>query len=167
MTVPRPVLTVREDACRECPTPCPARREGTLPIADAAALCPVGRWSCWGDCVKAALGADPKMILALGPRPVRLSQPPTALFDGSTLWAELHRRALAWPGGHDHVWLNRFSNRLPGGCPCRAHWRQLLAVLPPRWGDYFAWTVEAHNAVNRRLGKAEVTVEAARARWAG
>ena len=40
--------------------------------------------------------------------------------------------------------------------------RGIRAALPPRFGDYFTWTVEVHNAVSRKLGKPEVTVEQAR-----
>ena len=43
---------------------------------------------------------------------------------------------------------------------------EVLEATPPRLDDYFAWTVEAHYAVNRKLDKPEVSVEEARATWA-
>ena len=84
------------------------------------------------------------------------------------LWGEVHRWALtANLQKEPHRWLARFATRI--GCgECREHWEAYLAEFPPDFSSneaLFAWTVAAHNAVNRRLGKPEMTVEAARAYW--
>jgi muconolactone delta-isomerase len=83
--------------------------------------------------------------------------------EGPALWAEWHRRALA-RAGDDSGYLRSLAQRLPCG-QCRADFVAILAAHPPRWDDYFAWTVEVHNDVNTRLGKPAVTVEAARILW--
>jgi formate-dependent nitrite reductase cytochrome c552 subunit len=78
---------------------------------------------------------------------------------GPKLWAELHGRAAAFAGDVDgeRKWLAEFAARL--GCgDCKRHWLQWVAENPPDLASaeaYRAWTVRAHNAVNRRLGKAE------------
>lgn len=97
----------------------------------------------------------------------QLYTPPktSRLFDGSKLWAEIHRRALAYVPGptsadRELAWLRRgVMRRLPCG-ECRREWRAILRETPPDLSGaagYFAWTVEAHNRVNRKLGKAEWT----------
>lgn len=80
-------------------------------------------------------------------------------------WDELHRRALAHKGGNDLAWLLEYTTRIAGNCECRKHWILLIQRLPPDFTRYFEWTVEAHNDVNRRLNKPELTVEEARAIW--
>lgn len=86
------------------------------------------------------------------------------------LWAELHTRALATDPPDPQIeadWLRDWVARIQ--CPtCESHWRLVIADCPPRLDtrdDYFAWTVDAHNAVNRHLGKPELTLDAARERW--
>lgn len=93
------------------------------------------------------------------PAPVQV--PP---FEGGHLWTELHGRALGWSGVDDTLWLEGFRLRLPCG-ECRKHWDGMLALTPPCWGDYFAWTVARHNEVNARLGKLQLTVDQARDHW--
>lgn len=81
---------------------------------------------------------------------------------GPVLWGELHRWALA--GGPDaEQWLAGFAKRLPCG-ECRKEWGAIVAESPPT-GDLFEWSVDAHNRVNRRLGKPELTVADALAIW--
>lgn len=87
------------------------------------------------------------------------------VINSQQLWAELHRRGLAAPPGQDDgAWLIEFRMQLPCG-GCRLHWDAFCASMPPDWGNYFAWTVAAHNEVNRRLGKPELTVEEAKCIW--
>lgn len=89
----------------------------------------------------------------------------------SRLWVELHRHAL-----HDHVdgttdkkWLMTWSAKVPKftkGCACNDHWKKWLATHPPNFATrdtYFEWTVKAHNSVNKRLNKPELTVDQAKA----
>ena len=86
--------------------------------------------------------------------------------DGPKLWEELHRHALAHDASDDSVWLADFEKRILGSCSCRREWKKDLVELPPRFNDYFAWTVDQHNRINARLGKPLMTVEEAQKRWA-
>lgn len=82
---------------------------------------------------------------------------------GSATWAELHTYR-PFGDARDNPFIEDFSGRVSGiGCACHSHWRAWLKANPVRWDDYFAWTVEAHNAVNARLGKRQLTVREARA----
>ncbi|MFH5806053.1 FAD-linked sulfhydryl oxidase, partial [Alienimonas sp. DA493] len=84
-------------------------------------------------------------------------------------WRMLHEYALRYDGDAEAAgaWLDRFAAGL--GCDdCRGHWRKLTAENPPDLTDaetFFASSVAWHNAVNRRIGKPEVTVAEARERW--
>lgn len=86
-------------------------------------------------------------------------------------WDELHTRALAYTGDPtvEHQWLADFAQRVPTrGCVCRSDWARWARQHPADLSStdtYFAWTVEAHNAVNVRLGKPQMSLEAARERW--
>lgn len=92
------------------------------------------------------------------------------------LWAQLHNRAArdayfvpsdAPDPEIELQWLARFANRIP--CAgCRRHWLEVIASLPPDFSSrhgYFAWTVRAHNAINVRLGKPTMKLQAARRLW--
>lgn len=79
---------------------------------------------------------------------------------GPDFWKRLHQEKAPTP-----EWLADFNKSLPCGV-CGSHWLEYLKANPPDFGDgWFAWTVAAHNAVNRRLGKPEMTESDARARW--
>jgi hypothetical protein len=90
---------------------------------------------------------------------------------GRQLWTELHRWALAWDGNRATAreWLGAFRRRIPQvGCSCRAGWDDAIRANPPdldRPAELFAWSVLVHNAVNRTLGKPEVSLEEARRTW--
>lgn len=85
---------------------------------------------------------------------------------GPEKWGILHRRALQHDGSDDSAWMDEFSATLPAmGCKCRQHWEHLLREHPPRYDDYFPWTVEAHNLVNARLEKAQISLGDALALW--
>jgi hypothetical protein len=76
------------------------------------------------------------------------------------LWRELHTQTHA-----DAAWLDAFTLRVPCG-DCRGHWKWVLWSERPLFGEeWFAWTVRAHNAVNFKLGKPELSIQDARARW--
>ncbi len=80
------------------------------------------------------------------------------------LWADLHRAALSAPtAGAFAAFLGAFRARVPCG-ECRSHWSAWVEEHPPG-PDAFAWSVEAHNSVNARLGKPLLPVEQARALW--
>lgn len=43
---------------------------------------------------------------------------------------------------------------------CRQHFEQVLVENPiPESDDFFKWSVDVHNIVNKRLGKPEVSYE--------
>lgn len=45
---------------------------------------------------------------------------------------------------------------------CQQHFEQVLIENPlPEAGDFFRWSVDVHNIVNKRLGKREVSYEEA------
>jgi hypothetical protein len=51
---------------------------------------------------------------------------------------------------------------------CRQHFEQVLVENPvPETGDFFKWSVDVHNIVNKRLGKPEVSYEDALAHVVG
>lgn len=83
----------------------------------------------------------------------------------SDLWIELHTRALNFKEALDHQYLYQFGARIPRyttGCKCREFWTVWIRKNPPDFKNYFEWTVKAHNAVNKKLNKPEITVEEAR-----
>lgn len=84
------------------------------------------------------------------------------------LWKELHLRALQNTGENDTKYLVEFSKRIPRfnpGCKCREFWVTYVKRYPPKFGpngEYFTWTVECHNAVNKKLGKPLYSLEEAK-----
>jgi hypothetical protein len=83
---------------------------------------------------------------------------------GPELWAKLHGRALLGADQNEMAWLADFARQIPCGA-CRAHWEKMMVNTPPTLGDYFAWTVDRHNEVNLKLGKAMISDEEAQAYW--
>jgi hypothetical protein len=80
-------------------------------------------------------------------------------------WKELHSRYLTWNGERDWPWLMgdfipRISNTK--SCQCRMNFQRWVFDHNVDWRDPFAWSVEAHNAVNARIGRPVLTVEVAR-----
>ena len=84
------------------------------------------------------------------------------------LWKELHTRALKNKGENDLNYLKEFSTKIPRfvkGCKCKEYWVIYIKSNPPKFGsngEYFAWTVECHNAVNTKLNKKTITLEEAK-----
>ena len=82
------------------------------------------------------------------------------------LWAGWHKRALNFKGKDDSPYLREFGQKIPRfttGCKCKEFWNRWLKQNPPVYGNkYFEYTVKCHNAVNKKLGKPEYTVEQAR-----
>lgn len=92
---------------------------------------------------------------------------------GPLMWADLHRWALkvdfAPPRGTRRVreWIDDFNRLIPCG-DCSAHWTKMVTENPPDFSSndaLFAWSVARHNDVNRRIGKPEMSVDDARAKW--
>lgn len=83
----------------------------------------------------------------------------------SALWNELHTNAINYKGTDNNVFLLAFARKIPRytkGCSCQEFWGNWKRANPPKYGDnneYFAWTVAAHNAVNKKLGKPEISLD--------
>ena len=100
--------------------------------------------------------------LAEDPEPSKLNQLPQKIEDlGPALWAELH--TVDRPSAQ---FFDNWLSRVPSYCGCADHFREILAANPVRWDDFFAWSVEAHNAVNEYLGKPTLSLEEAAIIWA-
>lgn len=91
-----------------------------------------------------------------------MSVPPTKW--GPHFWATLH---IACLGCQDYKALAEFVEGYVYIIPClscRQHFEQVLVDNPvPETGDFFKWSVDVHNIVNKRLGKPEFSYEAAMA----
>lgn len=78
---------------------------------------------------------------------------------GRELWSELHSTVTIET-------LPQWEEKIPNySCKCKAFYNAWKIDNPPRKDDFFAWTVELHNAVNRKLEKLEMTLEEARNVW--
>lgn len=95
---------------------------------------------------------------------------------GKYFWGTMHLTALGAPDAFDATRSNmyktffaQFANVLP--CEsCKEHLAQTYQTIPiddalSGSRTLFAWTVAVHNAVNTRLGKPVMTVEAATKIW--
>ena len=84
------------------------------------------------------------------------------------LWKQLHTHALKNTGKDETTFLVNFSMKIPRfttGCKCKEHWAKWVKANPPKYGpngEFFEWSVSAHNEINKRLGKPTYTVEEAR-----
>ena len=102
-----------------------------------------------------------KASLADEPEPIKFEQYWPRIEDiGPALWAELH--TVDRPSAQ---WLANWLSRVPAYCGCPDHFREIMAANPVRFDDFFAWSVEAHNAVNEYLGKPTLSLEEAREFW--
>jgi len=85
---------------------------------------------------------------------------------GPSFWGALH---LACLGAENPEKVREFITLYQYVLPCagcRHHFSQLLQDFPiPEEGDLFEWSIEAHNIVNKSLGKPEITVEEAMYTW--
>jgi hypothetical protein len=105
--------------------------------------------------------------LVLNVPPSTAHQPLHALVATAT-WKELHTYQPSASPTVNAQWMLNFMDRLPKGrCQCRGHWVDYLKKHPPDWSKegWFVWTVQVHNAVNVRLGKAVVSLAEAREMW--
>jgi hypothetical protein len=83
----------------------------------------------------------------------------------SDLWKELHTHAINYTGTNDAIYLAGFGRRIPRytkGCACQEFWTNWIRANPPTYTtamDYFTWTIKAHNAVNVKLNRPEMSLE--------
>lgn len=74
------------------------------------------------------------------------------------LWLELHSTQDANPAWFEY-WIKRVPN---AQCGCQTWLADYLLANPPRYDDFFAYSVELHNAVSAKLGKEQWTIERAK-----
>lgn len=85
----------------------------------------------------------------------------------ASLWRELHMRALKYEGTNDTHFITVWSGKIPRytgfKCRCKEFWEKWRLLNPPTFTKekYFNWTVDAHNAVNKKLGKSTLTYDEA------
>lgn len=93
---------------------------------------------------------------------------------GRSTWTLLHTMAAVYPGipSAEHKkdvlhFIYLLSKLYPCG-DCAQHFQKLLENFPPKVGnhDEFAgWMCQAHNVVNKRLGKPEFDCQRVDERW--
>jgi hypothetical protein len=73
------------------------------------------------------------------------------------LWLEVHTKKDPTP-----EWFCDWVSRVPNsGCGCLDSLRDYIKRNPPRFDDWFAYTVELHNAVNAKLKKPQLSIDEA------
>ena len=85
--------------------------------------------------------------------------------EGRKAWAMLHNYL-----GCDPQWVELWEHFIPnsGGCGCTENYKSILKDHPLDYSSpdaFFVSGVVLHNAVNRKLGKAEMGLDEARGRW--
>ena len=89
---------------------------------------------------------------------------------GPGTWHLLHVIGLVYPNipteeekQNNLNFLKAFSEVIP--CPfCKMHFKNILNNYPPKLDtrmDYFKWTIDVHNIVNKINGKKEISYEEA------
>ena len=153
--MPARVGRIRQQLCAACPAPCAAMtgEANPPPFADPAHRCELGRF-----------GAYDRATIAEPISPLPPSRPQRTPHWGPAQWQALHTTAR--DGLLTPAWLVAFNSGIPNlPCGCRNHWRSVLAALPPPHSapaaEQFAWSWQAHNAVNGKLGKPLLSLEAA------
>jgi hypothetical protein len=95
---------------------------------------------------------------------------------GPYMWGTMHYVALGAPAKFDEkdkATYKAFFSQIPGIIPCSSCGQHLTTTMNSVSIDdalsgneeLFAWTVELHNAVNKRLGKSTMSVSDARDIW--
>jgi len=138
---------------KNCNGPCPCTIDGIDIIVHATNHeCPLNKFP----------SVDPN---APAPDPPAIVQSIDVMkVNGPGLWRELHMATANFPAVVESI------TRQVGCGECRRHWLQLLKDMPPDYSSaeaFFRWAWEIHQAVNRRLGKAGISLEAARSLYAG
>jgi len=74
------------------------------------------------------------------------------------LWRELHSYSVTpWDADVALAWYKAWEKRIPSfGCSCKQHWAKIARKLPPDFSSaeaFSQWAIDAHNQVNKMLGK--------------
>jgi hypothetical protein len=72
-------------------------------------------------------------------------------------WEELHCKQDPNP-----EWFDDWISRTPAVCGCGERIAAIIDRLPPRFGDWFAYSVDLHNAINAKLSKPLVALAQAK-----
>jgi hypothetical protein len=146
---------------RPCAGPCPCTVDGRDVVEHVVkADCPLGFHRTEDGSERARGAAGPALT------PEQQAEAAARLAAaGRLLWAELHTQRKPtpdwWAG-----WLSRVGKL---GCSCRGEAQKIIEQMgPPPLDDpvamfFYGW--DLHNRISRKLGKAEVTREAAVERW--
>ena len=83
--------------------------------------------------------------------------------EGRACWTALHQCETP-----SEEWLAVWEETIPKyncGGGCRKFYTSWKDNNPPRFEDFFAWSVELHNAVNVKLGKPTVELDESEKIW--
>ena len=112
------------------------------------------------------------IVVRDGSRPVAVQA--YSVSAGSALRLRIVNRPNPWIALHngsivDTAGLAEWEKTIPQyECGCRAFYAKYKAENPPDFTSpeaFFAWGVNLHNSVNRKLGKPELTYEEALSIW--
>jgi len=81
---------------------------------------------------------------------------------GHEAWKIIHEKEDPTPEWFYNVWVPMIPS---GSCGCSQHVNEILMKNPPRYDDWFPWTVEFHNTVNAKLDRRTWTLEEAYRIW--
>ena len=108
-----------------------------------------------------------KLSSAVGPRPrpePRITISGVVIERRPNPWIAIHNGSIV-----DAAGLAEWEKTIPHyGCACRQFYQGYKADNHPDFSTpeaFFAWGVNLHNAVNRKLGKPELTIEEALSIW--
>lgn len=82
------------------------------------------------------------------------------------LWKSLHTYKYTTEK-EANEWFYRWCSRIPCGS-CKQDWAKIIGEFPPDFSSseaFFIWGVDAHNLVNKKLDKPQITLEDARKTW--
>lgn len=100
---------------------------------------------------------------------VQITVKRTVMVGARNLWDIIHARPLTFEGGvaAELEFIASIAGMVPCGS-CREHWVEWLGAHSPDLTSaesYARWTLEAHNAVNKRLSVDEWSLDQACERW--
>lgn len=72
-------------------------------------------------------------------------------------WLELHCKL-----NPTQEWFDDWISRIPSTCGCGDDFPKVVELNPPRFDDWFAYSVDLHNAINKKLGKPLVNLHEAK-----
>lgn len=140
---------IRKNICENCLHKCDSFLNNEINFNSPASECPLKVWH---------------RILIEGVIP---DNPLENIIKNYATWKELHERALNHNDSDDSEWLfKNFTPRIKSfGCSCKRDWAIYLNNNKPDWNNYFEWTWRAHQAVNIKIGKPQITLDEARKIW--